>query len=117
MYRNIAGIVLFSMALTVTGQAAAKEKFVVQPVQVGAETVRYEQGVATVELFNRQGSVQIQPLPVDHGSLAFYVGVYNAGHVPANIDISTFSIRAGDQTLAVFPTQEIEKNAQNGKTS
>lgn len=113
MSRNIAGIVLFSMALTVVGQAAAKEKFVVQPVQVGAETVRYEQGVATVELFNRQGSVQIQPLPIDHGSLAFYVGVYNAGHVPANIDISNFSIRAGDQTLAVFSRQELEKKAKN----
>lgn len=113
MSRNIAGIVLFSMALTVTGQAAAKEKFVVQPVQVGAETVRYEQGVATVELFNRQGSVQIQPLPVDHGSLAFYVGVYNASNMPANIDISNFSIRAGDQTLAVFSRQELEKKAKN----
>src|SRR3546814_9151992 len=99
MYRNIAGIVLFSMALTVTGQAAAKEKFVVQPVQVGAETVRYEQGVATVELFNRQGSVQIQPLPVDHGSLAFYVSVYNAGQLPANIDITNFSVQAGEQSL------------------
>lgn len=113
MSRNIAGIILVSMALTVAGQAVAKEKFVVQPVQVGAETVRYEQGVATVELFNRQGSVQIQPLPVDHGSLAFYVGVYNAGHVPANIDISNFSIRAGDQTLAVFSRHELEKKAKN----
>src|SRR3546814_17400247 len=57
--------------------------------------------------------VQTCALPIYHGSLAFYVGVYNAGHVPANIDISNFSIRAGDQTLAVFSRQELEKKAKN----
>lgn len=91
----------------------AKEKFLIQPVQVGKETIRYDQGVATVELFNRQGSVQIQPMPVDHGSLAFFVGVYNAGQLPANIDITNFSIDAGGQPLAVFSRQDLEKKAKN----
>src|SRR3546814_5612141 len=54
-----------------------------------------------VELFNRQGSVQIQPMPVDHGSLAFFVGVYNAGQLPANIDITNFSVQARSEERRV----------------
>ena len=113
MTRTMAAFLIAGVALAPTGPARAKDRFVIQPVQVGAETVRYDQGVATVELFNRQGSVQIQPLPIDHGSLAFFVGVYNAGPQPANIDIGNFSVRAGDQSLAVFSRLELEKKAKN----
>lgn len=113
MKRVIFAIALLGISTSIAQGAMAKEKFLIQPVQVGKETVRYDQGVATVELFNRQGSVQIQPMPVDHGSLAFFVGVYNAGQLPANIDITNFSIDAGGQPLAVFSRQDLEKKAKN----
>src|SRR3546814_7357994 len=60
-----------------------------------------------------QGSVQCQPMPVDHGSLSFFVGVYNAGQLPANIDITNFSVQAGEQSLAVFSRHDLEKKAKN----
>lgn len=113
MKRIVTAVLLLGLSSSFAHGAMAKEKFLLQPVQVGNETVRYDQGVATVELFNRQGSVQIQPLPVDHGSLAFFVGVYNAGQLPANIDVTNFSILAGEQSLAVFSRQDLEKKAKN----
>ena len=113
MKQLVFAITLVGLSGGAAQDAVAKEKFLIQPVQVGSETVRYDQGVATVELFNRQGSVQIQPMPVDHGSLAFFVGVYNAGQLPANIDISNFSIQAGEQPLAIFSRHELEKKAKN----
>ncbi|MDO9364221.1 MAG: hypothetical protein Q7T60_14915 [Sphingopyxis sp.] len=113
MKRVVFVIALLGISTSIAQGAMAKEKFLIQPVQVGNETVRYNQGVATVELFNRQGSVQIQPMPVDHGSLAFFVGVYNAGQLPANIDITNFSIDASGQPLAVFSRQDLEKKAKN----
>lgn len=113
MKRVIFAIALLGISTSNAQSAMAKEKFLIQPVQVGNETVRYDQGVATVELFNRQGSVQIQPMPVDHGSLAFFVGVYNAGQLPANIDVTNFSIDAGGQNLAIFSRQDLEKKAKN----
>src|SRR3546814_11560786 len=52
-------------------------------------------------------------MPVDHGSLAFFVGVYNAGQLPAKIDITNFSVQAGEQSLAVFSRHDLEKKAKN----
>src|SRR3546814_16915836 len=52
-------------------------------------------------------------MPVDHGSFAFFVGVYNAGQLPANIDITNFSVQAGEQSLAVFSRHDLEKKATN----
>jgi hypothetical protein len=113
MKRYLIAAALLGTSMGMAQEAIAREKFLIQPVQVGSETVRYDQGVATVELFQRQGSVQIQPMPVDHGSLSFFVGVYNAGQLPANIDITNFSVTAGDQSLAVFSRQDLEKKAKN----
>jgi TonB family protein len=113
MGRSFLAIVVSGALLAAPQVAQAKPNFVVQPIQVGAETVRFDQGVATVELYQQHGSVQIQPLPADHGSLAFYVGIFNAGDQPANIDITDFQIQAGSQSLAVFSREELEKKAKN----
>ncbi|MEP7223159.1 MAG: hypothetical protein ABI673_10905 [Novosphingobium sp.] len=85
----------------------------VQPIQVGAETVRYMQGVATVDLKLTHGAVQIRPLPMDHGSLAFAVAVYNGGIQPANIGGDNFTVQAGSQTLAVFSVDQLVRKANN----
>lgn len=113
MSRTAIFLAIVGLSAASANDALAKPKFVVQPVQVGNETVRFEQGEATVELYSERGSVQIQPLPTDHGSLAFYVGIFNAGDQPANIDITNFTVRAGSQPLPVFSRQELEKKAKN----
>lgn len=86
---------------------------VVQPIQIGSETVRYQQGVATVDLRLQRGAVQIRPLPLDHGSLAFSVAVFNGANVPANIDSTSFEGQAGEQHLAVFSVNQLAKKAKS----
>src|SRR3546814_12460130 len=113
MKRLVFAVVTLGLSSGAAQDVKAKEKFLIQPVQVGSETLRYDQGVATVELFNRQGSVHIQPMPVDHGSLAFFVGVYNAGQLPSNLDITIFSVQAGQQSLGVFSREDLGTQPTN----
>src|SRR3546814_19024650 len=115
MKRLVCAVVTLGLSSGAAQDVKAKEKFLSQPVQVGSETLRCDQGVATVELFNRQGSVQIQPMPVDDGSLAFFVGVYNPGQLPAHIDITNLSVQAGEPSLAVFSRHEIRREACRGR--
>lgn len=86
---------------------------VLHPVQVGAETLRYDRGVPTLDLQMRQGSVQIRPLPMDHGSLAFSVAVFNAGSAPANFGIENVSVRAGEKSLSVLSVDQLIGKAKN----
>lgn len=93
--------------------ALAKTKMLVQPIQLEGESVRYRQGTATVALFKDRGSVQIEPLPLDHGSLAFFVVVFNSSDEPANIDITNFTAQSGKQQIAAFSVEELQKRAKN----
>lgn len=54
------------------------------PLQLGAETARYHQGVPTLHLETSTGAVEVRPLPVRDGQLSFAVAVYNKGDAPAN---------------------------------
>lgn len=92
---------------------ASAEVPLLQPVQVGAETLRYDRGVPTLDLQMQQGSVQIRPLPMDHGSLSFSVAVFNAGSAPANFGIENFSIQAENKFLAVFSVDQLIGKAKS----
>lgn len=105
-------VVLFATMLSVPATASAGEP-VVQPVQIGAETVRYDRAVPTLDLRQQRGAVQIRPLPMDHGSLAFSVAVFNGGEAPVNIDTSNFTVTSGTQTLGVFSVDQLIAKAKN----
>jgi hypothetical protein len=92
---------------------AGGPKFLLQPVPVGLETVRFQQGVPTIDLQMPDGVVQLTPLPMDHGSLAFSVAVYNDGKAPANVDVTSFDISAGSQKIAVLSREQLESKAKN----
>lgn len=68
--------------VAVSSQAVAGTAMLPQPFQVGEETARFDQGAATVTLEQKNGAVQITPLPMDHGSVSFAVVVYNDGTSP-----------------------------------
>lgn len=86
---------------------------VVQAIQTGAETARFQQGVVTLDLELERGAVQVTPLPLDHGSLSFSVAVLNKADAPANIDITNFNVAAGPQALPVFSKDQLEGKAKN----
>lgn len=100
------------MSVVLSSPALAGE-LLVQPIQVGRETVRYLQGVATVDLQGKHGAVQITPLPLDHGGLSFSVAVLNDGDQPTNIDIDAFQLTANTQVLGVFSKDKLVKKAQS----
>lgn len=100
-------------ATSISTAAAASSDLEVQPVQKGAESVRYEKGVPTVDLEMHDGVVQITPLPFDHGSLVFGVAVYNDSRHPANMGIEQVHVAFGGQPVGVFTEKELVKKAKH----
>lgn len=99
--------------LIATSTVAMAAEPVVQPIQVGVETVRYDHGIATVDLEKARGAVQVTPLPMDHGSLSFEVAVWNKADRPSNIDGDSFAFSAGSEQLPVLSRETLEKKAKN----
>jgi hypothetical protein len=104
----------FAIAIVMTpGAAYAGPKTVLQPIQLSKETVRYQQGVATLDLEGVDGAVQITPLGMDHGSYVFGIAVYNLGQRPTNVDIADFSMSLDGQTVTPLTREDLEKKAAN----
>lgn len=104
------GLALVSMSISTV--ASAGSGVVVQPIQIGQETVRFTQGVATLDLRQRQGAVQIQSAGLDHGGLAFNIAVYNDGVMPVNIDIGNFRAIVGTVQTPVLTKDQLVNKAE-----
>lgn len=102
-----------AISLVSTASAALAADPVIQPVQVGQETVRFDHAVPTIDLQQPHGAVQVTPLPMDHGGLAFGIAVYNAGGTPANFDIGNVAVHAGAQALPVLSREQLESKAKH----
>jgi hypothetical protein len=109
IYRAASYVALISVATP----SFAKDKWIVQPIQGGQETVRYQKGVPTVDLELKNGVVQVTPLPLDHGSLSFGIAVYNDAKQPANMGIENISFQIGSTAVAVFKKDDLERKAKN----
>ena len=78
MYRNLRGAVaIVAIATPIAAQATPAD--VLQPIQAGAENVRFDRGDYIVDLPGRRAAVQIRAMPSDHGQLSFVVAVMNTG--------------------------------------
>lgn len=106
-------IVAACAAFAVLLPAVAAAEPVLQPIQIGAETLRFDQGVPTLDLQRQQGSVQIRPLPLDHGSPAFSVAVFNASPRSANFGIENLTVQAGDKPVSVFSVDQLVRKAKS----
>ena len=98
---------------TILSQSARADDLVLQPVQIGAETVRYIHGQATIDLRQANGVVELTTLPRDHGALAFGVAVYNGGTAPALVDTGSITIEAGKQVLAAQTVDRLVHKAEH----
>lgn len=110
MYR---ATVFASLVLCAVQPAYAAPKVVVQPMQLAEESIRYNHGVATIDQFSDNGSIQIRPAPMDHGSLAFNIAVFNTGKQAANIDVSNFALTADAVTVGALSVEVLEKKAKS----
>jgi hypothetical protein len=100
-------------AAFITQAALAGTAALPQPIQVGDETGRYMRGVPVSSLELAKGAVTVTPLPMDHGSLAFAVIVYNDADDAANFDATDIAAEAGPQKLRSFTVDELEKAARS----
>jgi hypothetical protein len=97
----------------ISSTAVAAPKMVVQPVQLAEESIRYNHGIPTIDQFSTGGSVQVRPAPLDHGSLAFNIAVYNTGTQSINIDVANFTLMAGEVTVTAQTADRLQQKAQS----
>jgi len=102
-----------ALAFLIETPASAAPDLEVQPVQQAAEVIRYFKGVPTIELEMNDGIVRLTPLPLDHGSLAFAVAVYNDGQVPANFGIANVVPAFAGKPVQVFTRADLERKAKS----
>ena len=109
------GIAPTLLAALYLGSPAAAE-LAIKPQAETVQVVRFDKGIPTIEedLPEQQAAVRVVPLPkLDHGSLTFKVAVYNKSKQPFNFGVENVSIAHGDQQLAVFTEQQLEKKAKS----
>lgn len=107
---------IFAVAslIAVAAAPASAGKLVATPIKGLDQTIRFEQGVPTIEDDKPQAGVRVVPIPgMDHGSLQFNVVVFNKSGAPINIGSENISLRHGGMTLACFTKDELAKKAKN----
>jgi hypothetical protein len=104
----IAGAILVGIA----GNSVAAP-LVLYPVQTGSETIRFRQGIPTLDLETPTGAIEITPLPFDHGHVTFGLGIYNKTVQSANFGIENVVADVGGQSVPVLAVDELEKRAKS----
>jgi hypothetical protein len=102
-----------ALALVTTACPAFSETLSLYPVQTGAETVRYQTGIPTLNLETPTGAIEITPAAFDHGHVSFNVGVYNKGAQPSNFGIENISAKLQDHDIAILSSSELQKRAKS----
>lgn len=62
-----------SVIVCLPSTAIAGQRLAVQAVPLGAETVRYKQGIPTLDLWTESGGVQITAMPMAEGRVNFAI--------------------------------------------
>jgi hypothetical protein len=105
-------VMMATLMVALPSAAIAGDKVAVRPMQVGLETVRYRQGVATVEMATSDATIDVTPLGFDHGGLTFGVAIFNADAKPANVDVTNILANVGDETLRPLTANELAQKAK-----
>jgi hypothetical protein len=112
MLKGVVPALALSMVIAMPAIAGVE----IKPQAESNQVVRFDRGVPTVEedLPDQQAAVRVVPLPgLDHGSLTFKVAVYNKSHQPFNFGVENIAFDHGDEHLAVFTKDELEKRAKS----
>jgi len=83
------------------------------PERLGAETARFERGDATVSLKLPSGTVQIRPMPVEKGRVAFSVAVFNDSRRSANFGPENISATVNGVPVAIPTHDQLAQQAQD----
>jgi hypothetical protein len=105
-------VVFGVLAGSISVQATAGT-LMMYPVQTGAETLRFQTGVPTLNLETPTGAIQITPLPFDHGKVAVGISVYNKGLQSANFGVENITAQIAGRPIAVLSSAELQKRAKS----
>lgn len=106
---------LLTIAFLCANAGPALAELAIKPAPEPSQVVRFDRGVPTIEedLPDQQAAVRVVPLPgLDHGSLTFKVAVYNKSKAPFNLGVENASLSHGDEKLAIFTKEDLEKKAK-----
>ena len=92
----------------------AETPVILYPVPIGSETAHYERGTPTVSYDMPRGSVQIRPLPVEDGRVAFSVAVFNKSVRAANFGTENISATINGSPASI-PTYDQLVSAAEAK--
>jgi hypothetical protein len=93
--------------------AQAGKPFDVHGLIVGNEGARYVKGVPTLDLQQQRGAIELRSLGFYNNRPMFAVAFYNAGPEPVNIGLEDIHVTANGEPLAVFPVEELERQAKH----
>ncbi len=104
---------------SISSVAGAAPPLILYPQHVGAETARYDRGLATISLRSPTATIEIRPLPIEKGQVAFSIAVFNHGPRPANLGIENISALVNGIPMPL-PTyaqlaDDAERRARNAK--
>ena len=104
-----------TLALIATPLSAAP-KIDAQGLILGNEGARYVKGVATLDLEQQRGAVQLRFLGWDHSNAVFAIGFFNAGPSPANIGIENLHASAEGKPIRIYTADELTRQAKSRAT-
>jgi hypothetical protein len=91
----------------------AEQRVNFEAVPTDGGTIRFVQGIATVDLPREHGAVQVTPLGLDHGRLTFAVAVLNKGPSADNFGIEDIRASIGGQDVPVLSRERLDQMARN----
>ena len=102
---NIRLFLTATLVAAIATPAMAAPALTLYPVHIGAETARFDRGAATLSLQTPTGTVEVRPMPVEKGKLAFSVAVFNQSKVPAHFGTENIGATINAIPVAV-PTRD-----------
>ena len=84
-----------------------------EPLPGEGATIRYTQGVATIDVRRARGAVQVTPLGLDHGRLTFDVAVLNLGNAPDNFGVEDIRASVQGQDFPILTRDRLDSMARN----
>lgn len=110
MKRTILAVVTASLVAT---PVLAESHVNFEPIETEGSTIRYTQGVATVDVQRAHGAVQVTPIGLDHGRLTFQVVALNLGDEADNFGVEDVRASIGDQEVATLTRERLDQMARH----
>ena len=109
---SMRALVFTGLTCLASSALAGDKPFDVHGLIVGNEGARYLKGVATLDLQQRKGAVQIRSLGFYNNRPMYVIAFYNGGTEPVNVGLEHLRASKDGEPLRIFSVQELERQAK-----